>query len=547
MKVITRVAGFITTPIVLLNLILLVQFGLFTATTLHPYTIKTPGRSYLYLRGHLIYSSLIRQAKDGAWKFTIPHTTRPTPAVYGHLFFVFLGKIAAIFNIDPPIMYMASRVAAAVILFYCTYWLITLILPKAVHSLALLLTLALEPGPLLTSLSGKPPTWIPAIFSYYPQVVAYRHFGLPHHTMGEAVGLLFLGTFILCVRQPNARRFVILFFLGIIGANILPPYFAILGMTVLGPWLIYSLFTGNWKRLVIPLAISAVTVGSVALFMSHEFAKGYPWRDFNFDEKRWVTNSDALVNYGSSLLLYIPFIALLWGGIIKYWRHWEREIRLLVFLTSAWIILPIPLVLISAQHWFPLANFRLMDGYDYVPAGILATLGLTYFTKSFKSKQFASFLKGFLIMGVVVASGFLTYVYTTQTLNEQHDIWTNIYPSNDAWKAFRFLDTLPRGSGIMVMNHFGEILPEFADVRSFIGSTPGFPDWQERYYIAINFFSGKMNESDALATLKRENISYVYYGADEETQFNLTGTLYPDILTPVFVTPNVTVFKVKYQ
>jgi hypothetical protein len=546
MQVATRITRFITKPLVLLHLILLIQMGLFIGLIMHPQTVHAPGRSYLFLRGHLVYSSLIREAKDGSWTVQIAHTTRPTPRVFGHMFFVMLGKIAAIFSIDPPIMYMASRFAAAIILFWCTYWFIKIILPKTLHALAILFVLAIEPGPMLSALTWNPQNWKAAIFSYYPQVVSFRHFGLPHHTIGEAIGLLFLGMFFLAVDKPTPKRFFLLFILGLVGTTTLPPYFVILAICVFAPWTVWALFTKSLKPLIAPLSVAAITIGGVGLFMKHEFAKGYPWKDFNLDEKRWVSNYDALVSYISTLLLYIPFVGFLWMSLTKLWKSWDSATKRLVFLMSAWVILPAVLVPISAAPWFPLANFRLMDGYNYAPMGILAAIGLHTMMRVIKKQQLASFLTGFLLTGVVIASGFLSYLYTNQAFREQNDLWTNVYLADDHWKAFTFLNTVPKRSGVMVMNHFGEILPEFAPVRSYIGSTPGYVDWSERYYIASTFFSGTQTEEQAKEILEKEDISYVYFG-DAEKYFNTTGTLYPTLLTPVFETPTVTIYKVNFK
>lgn len=543
MKLVRKILAIAGKPVVILHLLFLVQLGLFAWTTFRPYTLNVPDRTYNYLRGHLIYSSLIRQAKDGAWSLYIPHSTRATPKTYAHLFFVLLGKIAAIGNIDPPIMYMISRVVAALVLFWCTYWFIRLIVPPPLHVLTIIFTLALEPGPLLTQLGWNPMAWRASIFSYYPQIVTYRHFGLPHHTMGEALGLLFLGVFILCVQKPTLRRFILLALLAIVGTTTLPPYFVILGLTVYAPWSLYALVTRKLKPLIVPLVISALAIGMVGLFMSHQFAKGYPWKDFNQDEKRWVANIEVIVNYVSTLLLYIPFVAFLWAGLVKLWRIWDKKTRLTVFLMSCWVLLPVMLVPISPFRWFPLANFRLMDGYNYVPMGILAALGFSHIAQVINKKKLTAFLQGFLLTAVIVSSVGLSVLYTKQTFDDQQLLWTNVYVHNDHWKAFKFLNTVPRGSGIMVTNHFGEIIPEFAPVRSFIGSTPGYVDWDERFYIAMSFFSGTLSDSQAKEILTRENIAYVYY-QNGEWYGNKKDTLYPNLLTPVFDTPEVTIYKV---
>jgi hypothetical protein len=538
-----RTVSFITKPLILLHLILMIQGGLFLWTTIHPYTMNTPNRTYLIVRGHLLYSSYIRQSKEGAWSMINPHTTRPSPRAYAHLFFVFLGKIAAIFNIDPIAMYMASRVIAAIVLFWSTYWFIRIILPKSLHALAILFILALEPGPVLNALTWNPAFWKASIFSYYPQVVAYRHFGLPHHTMGEAIGLLLLGMFILAVRKPTPKRLIALAILAVCDTIVLPPYPIILLLTVFAPWGLYSLLTRSWRRFVVPFAVAVLAIGAVGLFTKHELSKGYPWKDFNLDEKRWVTNPEVLINYLSTLVLYIPFIAFLWASALRLWKQWDHNLRTTIIIMTSWVILPPLLVPISSQPWFPLANFRLMDGYNFAPAGVLAVLGLSYVIVRIKKRALANFISGFLIMGIVVSSSFLTFLYTRQAFFEQTGLWSNVYLGNGHYKAFQFLNTVPKGSGVMVMNHFGEIIPDFASVRTFIGSTPGFVNWGELYSVATTFYTGQLTDSQAAELLKREDISYVYY-SDEEVYYNTTGTLYPNLLTPVFELPGVTIYKV---
>lgn len=538
-----RLFQFITKPLIVLHIILLIQWGIFLYTTLEPYHLNAPDRTYVLLRGHLIYTSLIREGANGAWKTTITHTTRKSPAVYAHLFFIFLGKIAAVFRIDPPTMYMAARMAAAVILFWSTYWFISLVLPPALHTTAIIFALALEPGPLLTTLGWNPNLWLPSIFSYYPQIVSYRHFGLPHHTLGEAVGLLFLGVFTLAVRRSTPKRLLLLGLLGIVGTTILPPYFMIISVSVLGPWLVWAILTKSWKHLIAPLTVAGLSIASVSLFLKYQFSLGQPWLDFNQDEKRWVTNHDVLINYLSTLFLYIPFVSFLWLTISRTWKSWTDPHKRLIILMTCWTVLPALLVYLTGNKWFPLANFRLMDGYNYIPAGILAALGCSAVLSFGKKQPFWRIFAGFIISGAVLSSMYLTQVYTKRTIAEQNYPWTNVFIANDHYRAFEFLKTVRPMSGLFISNHFGEIAPEFAPVRAFIGSTPGYYDWDERHWIMTKFYSGTFTPNEAREVLNREDISYVYYG-DTERLMNTTGTLYPGLLTPVFQSPIVTVFKV---
>jgi len=164
--------------------------------------------------------------------------------------------------------------------------------------------------------------------------------------------------------------------------------------------------------------------------------------------------------------------------------------------------------------------------------------------KIFKSRAVIGLTRGFLVSGVIFTSTMLTYIYTAQIIKDQRFFWNNVYLDNSHWRAFSFLRTVPKWSGIMVMNHFGEIIPEFASVKTFLGSTPGFSDWEERFHIATSFYSGLLTDDQARTTLQKEHISFVYY-SDEERYYNISGTLYPNILTPIFDEGIVMIYKVK--
>jgi hypothetical protein len=566
----------ITHPIIVAHILLLIHLAIFLIVTINPYRVSPPDRSPVMLRGHLVYTSIIRQAKDGAWSVQIPHTTRESPHVYAHLFFVFLGKIAAILAIDPPIMYMMARVGSAILLTWATLFFAVTVLPKATQTLAVLFVLGLETGPNLLTL-GKGLWHIdPSIFSYYSQVVSYRHFGLPHHTAGEAVGILFLTFFYLTYQKSTARRILAVALTALFGVTILPPYMLALFMTVLPIWGIHAVLNHKIKEYALGLLVSIPFVGGMAVFMKMEFAKGIPWKDFNIVEKTWVTNFDALINYISSLLLFYPGIAILFATHVSRNRlsdfrnqrkldsslsprlslaarlslFTRRELdetktrnSLIVLLMTSMTIMPLILLPLTKYAWFPLANFRIMDGYTYFPAGILAAIGfsnLLFFFKNTKTKFFLSFL---LISFILLLSTVLTVVYTRQTLDEQKSIWTNVYPLKDEWKAIAFLDTLPKKNGVMVMNYFGEIIPEYAHVRSFLGSTPAYPDWDERHTLGVSFYTGKLSDAEANKLLKDNNIDYVFRGSDEKGYLQ-TEELYPNLLTPIFTSPGAMVYRI---
>ena len=167
-----------------------VYLGLWIYVTTNPSRIAPPAYRYTILGKNFFYPSMILQGKDGAWGIIDAHTTRPVQKIYVHTYFILLGKIAAIFGIDAVSMYQIARVLSGVLLFAAVYRIIALLVPPAYRLFALIFSVGIETGPLLTSLSQIWTTWQP---SFENQVTYERFFGLPHHVTGEALGLLLLG------------------------------------------------------------------------------------------------------------------------------------------------------------------------------------------------------------------------------------------------------------------------------------------------------------------------------------------------------------------
>ncbi len=522
-------------PLVLTVILFILQLGLFLWITLRPFSISPQGSSYYVLHGQSAYTAYIRESKEGAWKVTNPYTTRPNPPIYAHLFYVFLGKIAAVFSFDTIATSMVTHVVAGLILFLATYWCIGKILPANLQTLAVLFTLGLEPGPLVSEIKNIASLAFarPVIFSFFPQEVVLRHFGLPHHVLAEALGLLILGNVFLFVKRASWQRLAGIALLTVAGTLIMPVYNSILMLTVGIAWFVWSLIHGHIKKNLPAFITIFVCFGAAALFIKLQMDTSFMWKNYSLDEKRWVTDGDIVINYLSSLVLYLPAIVFLWATLLR--RSWH----LMVVLFTTWIVGPLLYIPLTHMSLFPFANFRLVDGYSYVPAGILAAMGISEISR-LSGKTIAKFA----VILMLAASLFLTVSYTRKTFEDQQRIYTNVYLLREEWDAIRFLSTIPRHSGVMVMKYVGEIIPAYDSVRVFLGETPGALDWQERYDIAVRFYSGLLTDSEARTILRQENISYVYWGQDEKV-FSKTPTLYPNVLIPVFQNPAVTIFAQK--
>ena len=511
--------------------------------------ITPPGHVYLptsksYLYPIFFSPNQILQAKNGAWGIKDTHTTAPQGRAYAVWFFVLSGKIAHVLNIEPTTFYTITQILGMIAVYAAAYFLATVLLPKKYQALALLFAFFIELGPDVTSLVQYPvtKTFSPANSAF---ILLFRFFGLPHHAWGDALALLSFAFLIRTYQKRSLPNALALFITTITSAFFLPPVVITLGLSVYPMLILLSFLTRTFNKLLLPLVIATIAVAIAGIQTKIAFANaGFPWSAWTTIEKSWWTNTDAFHQYASSLIPYIPFGILLGIAILFRWKLWTAQLRQTMFLLAVWVAMPLIYIPISDKSFFPVANMRLLDGNLYVAAGFLSAISLI---ESASLIKHAAIRRMTLVLFTAITLGtsvLVSSMYTIPFLAYQANMDPHAYPFITTWEGVKFLKTVPKGSGILVREPFGEILPGFADIRVYIGGQHGFPDWLDRQAKAVTFFSGTMQEDQALQFLKTHDIQYVFYGPDEQA-VTAQKPLYPNILKPVFQNATVTIFKVQ--
>jgi hypothetical protein len=239
--------------------------------------ITPPGHVHTIHPLDAYYPDVIRQSKLGAWSIIDTHTTLPTPRILSYFFFVAAGKVAAVFSIDPVVMYEITRFAGGIAVLVATYWLITLILPVPLQLVGLFFTMVFDTGPVWEAVM-KTPIWQWTAASP-GQILTARHFGFPHHLWGEAFGLALICMVIRAIKKPGHLTPLIIVFLGLASVSTSPPYPVILITCLFGPWLIWALITKNIKKTFPPIVLAVGAIIAGGLFIKLQFAKGPPMVD----------------------------------------------------------------------------------------------------------------------------------------------------------------------------------------------------------------------------------------------------------------------------
>jgi len=545
---IKKIIGSKKKTLVVFLVILCINLALYLFLFQRANQITPPGHVHAMQNADTYYLTVIRQSKLGAWNFTYPYTTLPTPKIYTFLFFVGAGKIAALFHIDPAAMYELTRVTGGMAILGATYWLIALLFPVSLQLPAIIFTTVFDTGPLWTDIIRKPVwQWTAA----HPELMLLtRRFWLPHHLWGEAFGLILLGVIIRTIQKPSWFAPILIVALSVAGPLINPTYYVILVLCVFAPWLVYAAFTKTLRRTFLPIFLATAGIGLAAVFTNAQFSAGPPWNNFLASEKSWWTTDFIIKPFVQSFSLYYPFVAVLLILVPFSWKKWSREMRKIFILAICWSALPAGLIYLSALPWIPLVNGRIGMDLSQVPIGILATLVFYAVGQmSFFRRPLKIFVIGLFTL-VLAISITLSIVYFKQMIQSQNDdvdnrgnSWT-IYPTFNVWNGMMALKNVPLWSHVMINPRVGDVLPAFVSVRVYQGNPYGDADWIYRRGLSYEFYRGDMSRVRLRWLLTVNDISYVFYGPEEKTSL-ITPTFYPDILTPVYTNPEVTIYKVR--
>lgn len=502
------------------------------------------GQTYNVITGKDMYISAIRQGSQGHWTTEVPFTTNETQRVFGfNFFFILLGQINRIFQFPPITMYFISQILSAVFLYLITYLALRLLFPKALALASYVFILGMETGIPLTLITKLGGDWTPVETMYQYQQVIERHMGLPHHAFAKGIGILFFVLTILFIHKPTRIKGILIASFSAIGGFILPPFTIVFLLCAFPVIAIHALIKKNIKSLLIAGILIVVPFIISTVFLKMEFNKIPALEHYTVSEKTWWIDQEVAVRYLHSFLLFIPWLIICFIATIFSFKTMKKNVLLLIFTCLSWIVLPLLYIFVSHYSWFPLANGRLTDGYQYIPAGILAGVGVLWLTSLFASR----FRQTVFSLCLITACSFsllLTRSYVKATLEVRSSPWTNIYPVNDFWKAVHFLETVPKGSGIMLHPLFSDMLVGYTDIHIFVSQSGlAYPYYDKNNYLYTIFFQNQMTEEEAKKFLHENKIHYILF-TDQE-RLLAASMPYPELVTQVFHTPEVSIYKVK--
>jgi hypothetical protein len=498
-----------------------------------------------YAIGHLfpidyyLYLTAINQGKNGDWLFDHPYTSERnfSPSII-YIYYIVVGKIAKLFSLWPPIAYTLSKILSAEFYVISLYLLSNLLFgtKKGIIGAMLGLSWTILPA----SIMGEG-IW----FYFTPWWYSYNAFErldqLPHHMFGSALFLLSVYFMFKFIRTLNKKyAFITMISVFILGIIFPPPLFVFFfGIpAILIYWLIVIFAKEKRLRLktfspiiykyLFLIFFSAIL--SAAVIKAQELL-GFPWNTWTpFELSRW--------NYGEPLFdmnvlkLFSTLFVFLFLSLIPVTRSKKPElIFILVWAVAPFILLPFANIIL-------LPKIRVVQMVPFAP---FCLLGAYFLFEVFpKPKR-----KILLLFTVVILLAVNIYIAASQYMIKinYYRSFPDNYFSNNILSAFSFMDNnIPKKSVVLSYEYIGIAIPSFTGSYTYFGQLSHTYDFFTKKANTIAFFSNVWDENSALKFLKKNNITYVYFGQYEKGIRK--GELTYPFLNPVYRNDEVTLFKV---
>lgn len=356
-----------------------------------------------------VYLSAITQGANGSLLMKDVFTSEETSPTTFYIFYIYLGKIAKLFNLTPQLAYHLGRIIAAQFLFIALYFFNLKLLGNKLGFWASLFAISLTIAPKFIYSENE------AFISYFPwwgNLEALKRVDqMPHYLSGYSLLLISLGLFLAFIQTFKLNYLLGTIFSTFIGGIIFPP--SLLPIIICLPisYLISIIIkTVTSKKFIINkrhlIGFSTIVFFACLslLIIWHENQNGLPWNMWNkWEISMWnikVTtfNRALLYSFATSYIFVTP--ALLYIFKSREWKY---------IFVALWAFLPF--ILLPAINYIGISKYRLVSSAPFVPIGSLFALTLFQVVKK-------NTLRNFLIIISLIYSLAVTFDYWRINVNQ---------------------------------------------------------------------------------------------------------------------------------
>lgn len=459
-----------------------------------------------YFADYFLYISQIAQGQWGAWLFTYPMFTNESGSpTWIYWIYTLIGKLVPVLNITPFTAYTLSLILFSAVLL-SLWWILTgYVFPKHYPTrITAFLFLATA-----SHMSGIGEFW------FSPMPALNRLGGVPHQ-MFQTILLL---SAVLLFAKANLRLLPALFIVSLLASTANP-----IQMLLIVAACAAAAVTVRERRISISFITLAASALLGALITNAEFAR----QPVLTAAKIWENSQNITVPFWHLFLAVGPIALLIPFGISRFTKNPPLLIRTLGifgFLSFAVFLSPMPRLLdTSPVRWLSPA------AYTIIP--LLAASGLSELS-SRVSKKIRGLQAATVWNMLIIAYLILTIpALVTQVQARTVPLATDPMLISLNHVEYRILDELlavheDTSAGVVLTDPalpYDVLMPVFGK-RTFTGHPIHtlYPD--VKYRLRGEFFSGMMDETNALSFLTDHDISLVFASAPRAAMLSRYGFL----------------------
>ncbi len=443
------------------------------------------GFLYNPLDGNSYLAKMVEGAR-GDWKFTLPYTAEPGQGAYLFLFYLLLGKLAALLSLPNILVFHIARILCALYLLVELRKCCRTLFPddKNLSWKALLVAtlfsglgwLAVGIGRLSADLV------VPEAYTFLSS------FTNPHFPLSLALILFTLRKILLEDEKPFQPIFLLI---GFVLAN-LSPFSVVVTLVIIAVVKLWLLV--QEKRLLVWNSLFIFVGGIPVLFYQYFIVKVDPvFAEWNAQN---LTPAPAIIDL---LIAFLPGLIFAVMGIIFSLRNkTTRTTRLLVVWTLAGFILTyLPFNL----------QRRFMVGLS-IPVAALVVIGI----QELKSIRWRN-ISTILLFALMIPTN-LVIIVLGLTSVAQHN--PDLAYTQDQAVAFSWIQTHTQNSDIILgAPETGNLIPAITGRRVIYGHPFETTFAAQKNQNVIDFFSGNWDTLQMLRYVVDENIRYIFWGPRE--------------------------------
>lgn len=540
------------------NIILVVLTVIFLVFSFYPtiYEIRNSKKVSLKNRDFILehnyywpdfnlYLSKIRQGYEGRWVAVEKYTNEPHRGSLVQIFYLYLGKIGAIFQIDPNYAYQLGRIIHSPLLLIVILALISFYFKfGSFQILAFLITITSGSFPRLYYENGQ--LMLGRYMEWWSNTDSLQRITfIPHILLGQIISFYLLYELAIKKRPIHAlqRLNIIKLFFYIILANIAGFVFPPSLMTLLG--VIFSLFVIKTvknkfrvsRRFLLETA-SFIILSLPSLIYLFIITKYIPWSalvEFHRTHPMMVALDQYVLGTGPIIILGF------FGSILAILRRQSRYYPLILWVAITFLFAAL-FSLVKEQ-----SPLRFTQTGLFIPLGILGA----YFLFNFRRLGYL-FIFLFILENLVIMTNSLNWQLTFMKQRISADVPPvpfppqTMYPLTDWMKGIYWLRDNTRKDDIILAEFTaGNFIPAYAGNFVYFGQS-NTVDYERKQVEVDRFFNGKMSPQQAEPFLKNNRIKYIFVGPQEKEKLasKKLEVIYP-FINPKFTNSVVSIYSLK--